>query len=142
MLCDEEMTMKRWCDSDKAMVHQIFTCLNQIFQGRPIWSPLFLYMKSDDFYEVRITWIANILHGWMNFSWWFILLCKMNDKQCNVGFQNRKRSKHRVSAVAPFAKCVSSVPSLLCCVVGLGCYTISKKFLMQVFFYFQSICPF
>lgn len=33
MLCDEEMTMKRWCDSDKAMVHQIFTCLNQFFKG-------------------------------------------------------------------------------------------------------------
>lgn len=56
----------------------------------------------------------------------------MNDKQCNVGSQNRKMSKHRVSAVAPFAKCVKNVPSLFCCVVGLGCYTISKKFLMQV----------
>lgn len=122
-------------------VHQILTCLNQSFQGRPTWSPLLLYMKLDDFYEVKITWIqmacksmcpANIMHGWMNFSRWFILLCKMNDIQCNVSFRSRKRSKYRVKAVAPFAKCVKSVSSLFCCVVGLRCYTISKKFLMQV----------
>lgn len=112
-------------------VHQILTCLHQFFQGRPTWSPLLLYMKLDDFYEVRITWIlmackatcpANIMHGWMNFSREFILLCKMNDKQSNVGFRSRKISNHSVKAVAPFAKCFKSVPLLICCVVGLGCY--------------------